>query len=246
MGLLAGPLAALRGARLLFQNPALIPLALVPALLTCLVSIVGVWLAIAYGDDAFALIWPDEPANAFLAILWTIGAWFVRALVTIAVLFVTPWLVMLIGLPLCGPLAEKADELLGGAGSGAGLVREIAASIKTTVGMTAVGIAGGVGLFFLGLIPGLAIFTTPFTVLVWTPLFLAFDLFDPVLSRRHFGFRRKVRTVLKSPVSAMSLGLVATALLAIPVVNLLGLPIAVLAGVSAARRLEDGGALARP
>lgn len=246
MGLLAGPLAALRGARLLLQNPALIPLALVPAILTCLVSFVGIWLAIVYGDNAFALIWPERPDDTFLAILWTIGAWFVRALVTIAVLFVTPWLVMLVGLPLCGPLAEKADELLGGAGSGAGLIRELAASAKTTVGMTLVGIAGGIGLFFLGLIPGLAVFTTPFTVFVWTPLFLAFDLFDPVLSRRRFGFRRKVRAVLGSPISALSVGLVATALLAIPLVNLLGLPIAVLAGVSAVRRLEDAGGLAPP
>ncbi|MCB9528053.1 MAG: EI24 domain-containing protein [Myxococcales bacterium] len=246
MGVLAGPLAALRGARLLLQNPALIPLALVPAILTCLVSFLGVGLAIAYGDNAFALLWPDEPDNTFLLVLWTIGAWFVRALATIAVLFLTPWLVMLIGLPLCGPLAEKADTLLGGASEGGSVVGDIAASVKTTVGMTAIGLAGGVALFFLGLVPGLAVFTTPFTVLVWTPLFLAFDLADPVLSRRRFGFFQKVRTVLRSPVSALSLGLVGTVLLAVPVVNLLGLPIAVLAGVSATRRLEENGRLAPP
>jgi uncharacterized protein involved in cysteine biosynthesis len=239
MGVLAGPLAALRGAKLLFKNPALIPLALLPAILTCLISFAGLWLAIAYGDNAFALVWPERPDNTFLLVLWTIGAWIVRALVMVAVLFVTPWLVMLVGLPLCAPLAEKADELLGGPVAAGGLLGDIAASVKTTVAMTTVGIAGGVGLFFLGLIPGLGLLTTAFTVLVWTPLFLAFDLYDPVLSRRRFGFRRKVGAVLASPISAISVGLVATVLLAVPVVNLLGLPIAVLAGVSAMRRLED-------
>lgn len=243
MGILAGPLATLRGAKLLFGNPALIPLALVPALLTCLVSFVGVWLAIAYGDNVFALIWPDEPEGTFLGILWAIGAWFVRALATIAVLFVTPWLVMLVGLPLCGPLAERADELLGGRSVDGSLLGDISASIRSTVGMTIVGLVGGIALFFLGLIPGLAAFTAPFTIFVWTPLFLAFDLFDPALSRRRFGFRRKLGAVASSPVSALSVGLMGTLLLAVPIVNLIGLPIAVLAGVSAVRRLEDAGAI---
>lgn len=244
MGILAGPLAMLRGAKLLFSHPALIPLALLPAILTCIVSFVGIWLAIAYGDNVFALIWPDEPEGTFLGILWAIGAWFVRALATIAVLFVTPWLVMLVGLPLCGPLAERADELLGGPLGEGSLIGDITSSIHSTVGMTLLGLVGGVVLFLLGLIPGLAVFTAPFAVFVWTPLFLAFDLYDPALSRRRFGLRRKLGAVTSSPVSAISVGLVGTALLAIPIVNLIGLPIAVLAGVSAVRRLEDAGAIA--
>jgi len=243
MGILAGPLAMLRGAKLLFSHPALIPLALVPAILTCLVSFFGVWLAIAYGDNVFALIWPDEPEGTFLGILWTIGAWFVRGLATLAVLFITPWLVMLVGLPLCGPLAERADELLGGASVSGSLMGDISASIRSTIGMTLVGLVGGIALFFLGLIPGLAVFTAPFTIFVWTPLFLAFDLYDPVLSRRQLRFRRKLGVVAGSPIAAVSLGLTGTALLAIPIVNLLGLPVAVLAGVSAVRRLEDAEAL---
>lgn len=244
MGILNGPLAALRAVSLLLKNPSLIPLALVPALVTCAISFVGVGLGVYYGDDLFGLVWPSEPENTILYGLWWLGGLIVRLATAAAALLITPWLVMLVGLPLCEPLAARADALLGGQAVEGSLVGELAKTLKTTIGVTVVGLSGAVLFFLLGLIPGLALITAPFVTFVWTPLFLCFDLYDSSLARRQLGFRQKVRTLLGRPVSSISLGLMGTVLLATPVINLLGLPVAVLAGVISVRALEDKDQLA--
>lgn len=244
MGIFTGPSAALKGLRLLTGNlKTLLPLALLPAGVAFLISIAGVWAAIAWGDDLFAMIWTEAPENSILYALWWLGGFLLRIISAIGVLLVTPWLVMLVGLPLCGPLAEKADELTGGMPADGTFVQDVLGALKSTAGMTALGLTGAIGFFLLGLIPGVAVITGPFVAFVWTPLFLCFDLYDPVLSRRRFGFRRKLRTLTGKPVTSVSVGLVAAGLLAIPVVNLIGLPIAVLGGVIAAREMEDAGTL---
>lgn len=244
MGILTGPVAALRGAKLLAKNPGLLPLALLPAGIACVVSFAGVWAAIAYGDDVFALVWPQAPENTILYGLWWLGGLLVQIASVVGVLLLTPWLVMLVGLPLCGPLAERADALLGGMPADGTLMEDIVGALRSTAGMTLLGIAGAIGFFLLGLIPGLALITTPFVAFVWTPLFLCFDLYDPVLSRRRFRFRRKLRTMLARPFTSVSVGLTGTALLSVPLVNLIGLPVAVLAGVVAIREVEAAGGLA--
>ena len=155
----------------------------------------------------------------------------------------TPWLVMLLGLPLCEPLAARADAILGGQEVKGTFFGDIMASLRTTLGLTLVGIAGSIGLFLLGLIPGVGLLTGPFMALVWTPLFLCFDLCDSSLARRQLRFRQKVNAVLKRPFSSISMGLTGSVLLAVPLINLFGLPIAVLAGVIRVRDLEERGEL---
>ncbi len=238
MGILTGPTAAVRGAKLLLEHKSLVPLALLPAGVACVLSFVGIWAAFRFGDVT-AAIWPDAPENWLLYALWWIGGTLTQIAAAIGALIITPWLVMLVGLPLCGPLAEKADELLGGMPSDGGFWGDIVASLRSTAGMTALGLVGAILFFLMGLIPVVGLVTTPFVTFVWTPIFLCFDLYDPVLARRKFRFRRKLRAVTGRPLTGISVGLTGMALMSIPLVNLFGLPVAVLGGVVAVRELED-------
>ena len=242
MGILTGPVAAVRGAKLLTEHKSLLPLALLPAGVAFVVSLIGVWAALRFGDVT-AAVWPEAPENWFLHALWWIGGLLTRIAAAIGALIITPWLVMLVGLPLCSPLAEKADELLGGMPSDGGFWSDIVASLRSTAGMTALGLGGAIIFFLLGLIPVVGLVATAFVTFVWTPLFLCFDLYDPVLARRQFGFRRKLRTLTGRPFTGISVGLTGMALMSIPVVNLFGLPVAVLGGVVTLRQMEDAGKL---
>ncbi len=242
MGIMTGPVSAVRGAKLLAEHRSLIPLALLPAGVACLLSFVGIWAAFAFGDVT-AAIWPDAPDNTLLYILWWVGGLLTQIVSAIGVLIITPWLVMLVGLPLCGPLAEKADALLGGAPSDGGFWSDVVGALRSTAGMTALGLVGAVIFFVLGFIPVVGVITAPFVTFVWTPLFLCFDLYDPVLARRQMAFRRKLRAVGRRPFTGISVGLTGMALMSIPIVNLFGLPVAVLGGVVAVRELEETGRL---
>lgn len=242
MGIMTGPVAAARGAKLLAEHRSLIPLALLPAGVACLLSILGIWAAFEFGDVT-ATIWPDEPDSKILYVLWWIGGTLTQIAAAIGALIITPWLVMLVGLPLCGPLAEKADEVLGGAPSDGGFWSDIFGALRSTAGMTALGLAGAIVFFLMGLIPVIGLVTTPFVTFIWTPLFLCFDLYDPVLARRQYRFRRKLRSVTSNPGTGISMGLTGMALMSIPVVNLLGLPVAVLGGVVAVHELDERGRL---
>lgn len=240
----AGPSAVLRAAGLLAANPRLLPLALVPAAVALGLSILGIWAAVAYGDDLVAWLWP-EPADGLAHGLWWALTAFVSVFTAALSLLLTPWLVMLVGFPLCEPLAAKVDALLGGRPVEGSLLGEMARTLTSTLGVVALGLAGAVFFFVLGLIPGAALVTVPFVAVVWTPLFLSFDLLDSSLSRRQLGFRQKVRVVTGAPLRSVSLGLTASLLISVPVVNLLGLPLAVLAGVIVVRDAETAGRLPR-
>jgi uncharacterized protein involved in cysteine biosynthesis len=239
MGVLTGPLALLRAVGLLIRHPSLLGLAMLPCIATVVVSALGVYASIQYGETLLQAVWPSLATGAGSGV--AVG--FFTTTTVLLALVVTPWLVMLVGLPLCEPLASKADVLLGGQEVEGTFVNSVANSIVTTVMLVGFGIGGSIILFTLGLIPGLALLTVPFAALVWTPLFLSFELQDSSMGRRRLPFRRKARVVSGNPFSSLSLGLVGLCLIAVPVVNLLGLPLAVLSGVIVVRDLEKKGKL---
>ncbi len=239
---LAGPQAYGRALRLLLGNPSLLGWALLPALVTLALSIAALWAAMSFGDDLLGWVWP-EPDGGWLHGLWVAGRWLLSAASALLSLVITPWLVMLIGLPLCEPLAERADALLGGPAPSAGFWAGIADAAVSSTGIVALGLAGAAALFVLGLIPGVGLLTAPLATFVWTPLFLAFDLYDSSLARRQVPFRRKLALTFGHPAHSLGLGLIGGFLVSVPIVNLIGLPLSVVAGVAAVRDLEARGAL---
>jgi CysZ protein len=248
LSLFSGPIAALRALGLMIKHPTVIALAAIPAAVALLISIAAVWASIAYGGELLAWMWP-EPADTtgffgtIAGWLWTFFNWVARLSTAALSVFVTPWLVMLLGFPLCEPMAMKIDALVGGEAVEASLASELAKAFTATIGVTLIGLAGAVVLFMVGLIPGMALITTPFLMLVWTPLFLAFDLFDGSLSRRQLGFRQKLRFITGRLIGAISVGLTGTVLVAVPLLNLIGLPVAVAMAVLVVRDREKADAL---
>lgn len=243
-GWLAGPVSALRALGLLAQSPRLILLGLLPALVTLGVSIIAISLALAYGDDALARLW-TVPDSGLLHVLWWV-AWALSLVAyAVAVLMLTPWLVMLVAFPLCEPLAARAERILANeqepTGQGLGFITDLARAVKSSLGVLLLGLAGAVGFLLLGLLPGVGLITTPFVALVWTPLFVSFDLFDSSLERRQLGFGRKLAILRANLPTSLSLGLTAAPLISLPFLNLLGLPVAVVAGVLVVRALERDG-----
>jgi len=229
-----------RGVNLLFSNPTLWALAALPAVVAMGASFLGLYVATQYGTEIFNLIW-SEPSNFILHIIWAIFEFIFRLASVLLTLLITPWLVMLLGLPLCEPLAAKVDELLGGKPVDGTFWGDIAKTLATTLGVVGVGLAGTVLFFFLGLIPIVGFVMGPFVLFVWTPMFLGFDLFDGSLSRRQLVFRQKLDLVMSHKLLTITVGLIGTTLLAIPVLNLVGLPIAVVTGVVTVRQLEEAG-----
>lgn len=240
-GILTGPVAFVRALGLLASRPGLVKFGLLPALVALVVSIAALGVAVTRSDDLFALL-VSEPESGWLRVLWQAGFVATMFVSIVAVLVLTPWAVMLVGFPLCDPLVERLDAALGGpTQSPGGLVAGMIASLRSSLAILAIGLSGTLFFFVVGLLPGVGLLTAPFVALVWTPLFLAFDLLDSPLSRRGLGFRQKVAFLRRHLVAALSLGLVATPLVALPLLNLIGLPLAVAAGVVALRGLERGG-----
>lgn len=232
--LFAGPSAVLRALALLGSRAVLIPPILIPAIAALGLSVAGIWAAMAYGPELLAWAWP-EPAGGFAYAVWWLTDWLVRISGAVVSLVFTPWLIMLVGLPLCEPLVGRAEAVLGDPPADTSLWGDLARTLTTTIGLVALGVTGAIAFFILGLLPGVGIITVPFVAFVWTPLFLALDLCDSSLGRRGYNLRRKLRFMANNPLRMLSLGLTSMLLVAIPGVNLLGLPIAVLAGVIVVR-----------
>lgn len=84
-------------------------------------------------------------------------------------------------------------------------------------------------LLFL-LIPGLGGILYMAVGIILGALISCLDFFDGPQERRRFGFRQKLATVRRTMPASLSFGVVAAALVAIPLVNLFAIPLCVTAG----------------
>lgn len=236
--LFTGFSAARYGFRMLREHPRLIPFAMMPAFAALLLSALAFWLVYRYGFSREL-----DPESWYA----TAGVWVLKVVEFLAAIILSCWLVLLLGFPLCDPLTSRAEVILGAKTQSAPFMEEVMRAVRSTAGMLALGLGGSIFLLMVGvIIPVLAPITVPFTKFVWSPFFVAFDMSDPSLARRQLGFRQKLGVLLKHPVRTTSLGLVGMWMLAIPVVNFVGLPVAALAGVIHVRDLERERRLPKP
>lgn len=230
-GPIAGFWSLARAAGMFLRHPVLIVYALLPAAVTMAVTAVTIPLLLDFGPDLIGSWWGKPEGGAGIAV--RIAEWIAGALSVLLVVLVVPWLVMLVGFPLCEPLAAAVERRVAGGvpDSGRSLLAEILDSFLSSLGILAVGLGGSLVLLVAGLFPGAALVTVPLAAFVWTPLVLALDLFDSPLSRRRLGLKRKLGVLRGNLGAALALGLAAAPLLTVPFLNLLGLPLAVVAGV---------------
>lgn len=236
MSIFTAPAAMFKSAHILSQDKKLLALAMVPSLVTFILSIITMVAAFMFGPDLIALV-VKEPESGFLSGLWVAFAWIFRIAASLLFVVAMPFLVMLIGFPLASPLAEKLDSKLGG--EEIEVKNSISIMIWNTIGIAILGIVGALFFWLLGLIPGLAVITVPFVTFIWTPLLLVFDVIDPTLSRRQMTFRNKLKFFRSNLLTLWVLGALSTLLLSIPVLNLIGLPITMAMGAITVRDIEN-------
>ena len=236
MGLFAGVYDLIRAIMMILTRPKLISLMLIPSLVCLLLSVGSTALCVSYSDELLKWIF-GEGWSSSGSLIWTIASGAVWGMGALLSLVITPWLVILIGGPLCGPLADAVDEQLGGPAVEQGALKSITGGLKISLLIAVLGLSGALGLFALSLVPGVGALTTPFNFLVWTPFFLCFDLCDPVFSRRALSLSQRLKGLRGHFLSTLSVGVVALLLITPPVVNLIGFPIAVVMGTLHAHRI---------
>ena len=149
-----------------------------------------------------------------------------------------PWIVAFFGFPLCVPLANRADSILGGKDIPLPFWIAVRESLLLTITITVVGLSVGIVLFLLSLIPAVGVVFSMFSVFIWTPMMMCLNVYENSLSRRGMNLRAMVRFILKRPITNLLVGFQTTVLISLPIINLLGLPLAIIAGVIAVREIE--------
>jgi uncharacterized protein involved in cysteine biosynthesis len=192
-------------------------------------------VGVSYTDELMGWLSPELTQEGWMG---SVLAWLSGLMIALLSFLVTPFLVVLVGLPLCEPLASRAHELMGGAEVEVPLIESFMSGLTLSLKVAVIALSGGLALLALGMIPPFTLIAGPFTLLIWAPFWLCFDLCEVVHTRAHLSFAERARQLRGSLLSTASVGLVAGLLIAPPFFNLLGFPIAVLMGTLHARELE--------
>lgn len=175
------------------------------------------WLSfLNYVDNALI------PILRFLLILFLLLATGI-VLMQFGVIFGAPWY---------GKLSEEIETLRNGKLTvvEVGFLRDIGRAILFEVKKLLLTVSVGICLLFLGLFP---VFGTLLTTIGWIALagtFVCLDFFDGALERRKIKFSQKLKIIYSNVPATASFGLVSLALISIPLVNLLTIPLCIAAG----------------
>lgn len=238
MSFFHGMILFFKALRFLLKNTRLIPYALVPALVTLLVSLASFTVILIYGDEFLAYAAPQyfEHQTGWFA---TFSVWIIKLALNVLVFFLIPFLVMLVAFPLCEPLATKCDDILGGKEVEVGLFSGIIRSFGVSIFVVLFGLIGAITLLFLGFIPVVGFVAPLIQIFLWTPFLLCFDLCDSLFARRSYAFSRRFSLLFKTLGKTVSVGLVASLCVSIPFLNLMTLPIAIVMGTMYGREIEQ-------
>ncbi len=233
MDLLAGLSYPLRALALLTRTPRLWQYVVVPIMLNLVIGSVlylGVYAALLRqlqaraGDGAFGEFFVAV-VSALLAVLLAIAVGFV--LVRFGVVLGSPWY---------GQLSEKLESMLTGSApppaqlSAGAVAYEIWRALQFEAKKLALFLSLWLPSLLLLLIPGMGGLAYTVAGVLLGALISCLDFFDGPQERRRMRFREKLATVGRTMPGSLSFGLVAAALVAIPVVNLLAIPLCVAAG----------------
>lgn len=208
-----------RGFSFVRQHRALWPWVAAPSLLTGLVTVLG-----AFGAHHWARAFIDRHTAGHGAI-WTAILTFLMYVFVAGVAYVAFLVTSMVATaPFAGTLSEKAEKLARGDAPtqhGFGpVVREAVRSTLHTIVSLTLYLTLAVLLFLL------QFFASVLAPLIWVAslalsgTFLAYDAFDPPLSRRDAGFGRKWAYVGEHAAEALGFGVVVALLIAVPLVNL--------------------------
>lgn len=247
-GTLDGATYPFRALITFIQNPRLIKYIVIPILVNIVVAI-ALYSGLLYfgwqivdSIQADVTIWLNQliaslpqwlgflsyTASALIAIL--------RFVLVIVLLIATGFLLtqfgVLLGAPWYGQLSEQLEKYRTGKvelielNIVSDLTRAVLYELKKLVLIALIGIP----LLLINFFPGVGTVISSIGSIILTTTIVCLDFIDSCLERRRLKFRQKLKTVFKTLPASGSFGLVCLALISIPFVNLVTIPLCVASG----------------
>jgi|SRR5262245_6473349 len=195
----------------LLRRPRLLPLAALPALLAavCLAGGVAAGLYAVPAVEAALVPAPDRIAPALEAVL-SVTVWFATLTAGLAVGLSAA---LLLAAPVLDRLSRATEQVATGttAEAGRGLAWEFKESLRSALYF----VAAAPLVFVIGLVP----FVGPPLAALWAARALAFQLAEPSLMRRGFGFAERRAWHRAWRPESMGFGLLALVVLLVPCAN---------------------------
>lgn len=247
-GLIAGLSYPLRAIRVLKQQPRLWSYLITPILVNLVLGI-GIYAGGVYWGWQFLeqvtlnlSVWLEQlvtnlPQWLSFITYFVVGvAWILRVLLVLGLLVITGFVLaqfgVLLGSPWYGQLSEQLEKLRTGEAVTVevGIVRDVWRAIAFELKKLVLGISFGVCLLLLNLIPGIGTLGASIGGIILTATLTGLDFLDAPAERRRFRFRQKLRILLSSLPASGSFAVVCLALISIPLLNLVTIPLCVAAG----------------
>ncbi len=247
-GFVPGLLYPLRAVAVLRQQPKLLTYIIVPLLINLILGLVLYWQLIQVSQTSGEMLtnytqrWlaqslqtlPElrsimEPLVNFIA--W-LGLWFWRLLLLVLTGLILSQMGVLLGSPWYGKLSEQLEQQLLGklTQQELGLIQDIGRMVAFELKKLFLLIVVGLICFGLNFLPGLGTFFATTIGLILTGILTCLDFFDPPLERRRLRFRGKLKLIIKSLPASAGFGLVTLVCVSIPIVNLVTIPLCIMAG----------------
>lgn len=243
----AGLRLSLASFGLLARHPALWPAVALPILINLglfVAALAGLW---SQGGAILDMIWAmpagDGPLDFLFVGLWHVFR-FVGAIVGVVAAYA---LVMVVGGVVASPfhdyLSERAERILLGARfierPQAEWWRAIPASLLSSALTAGLYIAVMIPLFMLNIIPAIGSLTYTVLGMGVSAFFLSLEYSDGALARRGWAWNKKVQTYWQERSLVLGFGLGTSLMMAIPLINFLVAPVAVIGGAALAITMDE-------
>jgi CysZ protein len=232
-GFFAGMATIPRALGMISRDARLRKLAMRPFLISIMVVTLGLPVALWFSGDLFRML---IPASAqWSGVVETL----VRILFTIAFaaicLFILLMLSRIIGAPSNSKLSEGVEEIYTASevrtdGSLRAVIGESVGSVMTAIGRLLLFLICYPPILATQLIPVAGIIIFPLLSALYGAFALSFDFAEPAYERHLPGFRNRLRFMRRHLPAFLGFGLASVAMMLVPFVNFLLLPVGVAAG----------------
>ncbi len=232
-GFVHGLAAPWRAAAFLRQHKGLLRYVAIPLAVNTGIFSATTWVGLRFFDRIVSHYLPAGEAWYWALLSWL--SWLV-ALVVVALLVFFSFTVVgnLIASPFNDLLSERVEDLVCGRGPDGGpapslaaVVRQGLLAVREEAKKVAVFVTGMLLLLLLHLLPGIGLLLYPPLSFFWTVFFLVVEYTGYVFSRKGLGFADQRRFIAARPATMFGFGCGVLCLLAIPLVQLLCIPLAV-------------------
>ena len=215
------------------RNARLRKLAMRPFAISLVVVVIGLPVALWFSGDVFRMLIPA--AAAWSGVVETL----VRILFTIAFaaagLFVLLLVSRIIGAPFNAKLSDGVEEIYTGSeirseSSLKAIAVESAGSVVTAIGRLLLFLLCYPPILATQLIPVAGIIIFPLLSALYGAFALSFDFTEPAYERHLPGFRNRIRFMRRHLPAFLGFGLASVAMMLVPFVNFLLIPVGVAAG----------------